>query len=89
MDKKKLQGIIQKLHRELATADSVDNESRAMLLDLVRDVENLTVNEGPADGGAENVAGQLENAALRFESEHPKLSMALGEVIEALNKLGI
>ena len=89
MDKQQLQGIIEKLHRELASADSVDEESRALLQEIVRDVEKLAGDPESAGVEHQTTAGQLENVALRFESEHPKLSMALGEVIDALGKLGI
>lgn len=89
MDKKHLRSIIDNLHRELASADSIDEESRALLQELAQDVEKLAGDAGEADGGHATTAGQLQNAALRFESEHPKLSMALGEVIDALSKLGI
>lgn len=89
MDQKQLHSLIENLHRELASAESVDDESRTMLQGLVGDVERLAGEVETPVGQAETTTGQLENAALRFESEHPKLSMALGEVIEALNKLGI
>jgi len=89
MDQQQLQGTIEKLHRELASADSVDEESRALLQKIVQDVEKLAGDAEAAGVEHQTTAGQLENAALRFESEHPKLSMALGEVIDALGKLGI
>ena len=34
MDKKHLQSILENLHRELASADSIDEESRVLLQDL-------------------------------------------------------
>jgi hypothetical protein len=89
MDKKHLQSILENLHRELASADSIDEESRVLLQDLAQDVERLAGDADAADVEHESTAGQLQNAALRFESDHPKLAMALGEVIEALSKLGI
>ena len=89
MDKRQLQAIIEKLHRELASAESVDAETRAQLQEIVQDVEKLAGDARAAGVRHKSAAGQLENAALRFESEHPKLSMALGEVIDALGKLGI
>ncbi len=89
VDKKQLQDIIEKLHRELASADSVDAESRVLLQELVQDVEKLAGGSNAAGAGNDMTTGQLQNAALRFESEHPKLSMALGEVVDALGKLGI
>lgn len=89
MDNKHLQSLVDRLHRELASAESVDDEARASLQRLVRDVEKLAVADGPQSDESESTAGQLRSAAMRFESEHPKLSMALGEVIDALGKLGI
>ncbi len=89
MDKKHLQSMIENLHRELASADSIDAESRALLQNLAQDAKKLSTDEDVAGGERETTAGQLQNAALRFESEHPKLAMAVGEVIDALGKLGI
>ena len=89
MDKKHLQSKIENLHRELASADSIDEETRLSLQELAQDAEKLAVDADTADVEHETTAGQLESAALRFESEHPKLSMALGELIDALGKLGI
>ena len=37
----------------------------------------------------DEATGQLQSAALRFESEYPKLSMTMGEIMDALGKLGI
>jgi len=89
MEKKHLKSMIENLHRELESADSVDEESRALLQELAQDVENLAGGADTADVEHETTTGQLRNAALRFASEHPKLSMALGEVIDALGRLGI
>lgn len=89
MDKKHLQSIIENLHRELASADSIDEESRVLIQELAQDVEKLAGDTGASDDEHETTAGQLQTAAMRFESEHPKLSMALGEVIDALGRLGI
>ncbi|MAF84153.1 MAG: DUF4404 family protein [Gammaproteobacteria bacterium] len=89
MEKKHLKNIIENLHRELASADSIDAESRALLQALAQDVEKLAGDTASVEIEHETTAGQLKNAALRFESEHPKLAMALGEVIDALGRLGI
>ncbi len=89
MDKKHLQSMIENLHRELAATDSIDDDSRVLLQELAQDVEKLAGSNESITGEHGTAAGQLQNAALKFESEHPKLSMALGEVIDALGKLGI
>ena len=89
MDKQHLQGMIEKLHRELASTDSIDDDSRALLQELAQDVEKLAGSTESSTEKHGTTADQLQNAAVKFESEHPKLSMALGEVIDALGKLGI
>lgn len=89
MDKQQLRSLIENLHHELASAEAIDAESRALLKELVQDVEKLADNSGSAEDAQPETSGQLEKAALQFESEHPRLSMALGEVIDALTKLGI
>ncbi len=89
MDRKHLQSTIENLHRELASTDSIDDESRRLLQELAQDVEKLASNTDAADDEHVTTTGQLETVALRFESEHPKLAMAVGELIDALGKLGI
>lgn len=89
MEDQHLRNLIQTLHTELTAADSVDADSRAMLQQLIKDIEDLAAKEDKPAEHVESAAGQLESAALKLESEHPKLSIALGEVIDALGKLGI
>jgi hypothetical protein len=89
MTKEQLQSLIATLHKELTAAASVDADSRALLQQLIQDIEDLAGGDEPPAERVESASGQLESAALKFESEHPKLSMALGEIMDALGKLGI
>jgi hypothetical protein len=90
MKKEQLQSLIATLHKELTAAASVDADySRALLQQLIQDIEDLAGGDEPPAERVESASGQLESAALKFESEHPKLSMALGEIMDALGKLGI
>ena len=89
MDPDQLHRILAKLHDELATADSVDDESRALLKTLAGDVERLAGETETTAEEHESATDQLNELAVRFESEHPKLSHALGEVVDALGRLGI
>jgi hypothetical protein len=89
MEKENLQQLISRLHEELSSADSVDEKSRALLQKLTHDIQNLaTVSDSP-DEDRESATSQLEAVALKFETDHPKLSMALGELADALGKIGI
>jgi hypothetical protein len=89
MEDQQLRNLIKTLHAELTAADSVDADSRAMLQQLIKDIEELAAKENKPAEHVESAAGQLESAALKFESEHPKLSIAIGEILDALGKLGI
>jgi hypothetical protein len=92
MEKERLQQLISRLHEELSSSESVDEQSRALLQKLTQDIEQLadsseTTGE-PATSHTE-ATSQLEAVALKFEADHPKLSMALGELADALGKIGI
>ena len=89
MKDEQLRSLIATLHTELTAAESVDADSRALLQQLIRDIEDLADEEETPAERVESASGQLESAALKFESDHPKLSMTLGEIIDALGKLGI
>lgn len=86
MEPQKLQLLLEELHRELSSAQSVDPASRKLLEQLRADIGKLTA---PGQAPSAQPAGQLREAALRLEAEHPKLAAALGQVGDALAKLGI
>jgi len=88
MAREKLQRLIATLQEELGSAQSIDEESRKALQQLILNVEEIASGDTPSDDHA-SAAGQLEKATLQFESEYPKLSMILGEIIDTLGKLGI
>jgi hypothetical protein len=71
MKKEQLQSLIATLHKELTAAASVDADSRALLQQLIQDIEDLAGGDEPPAERVESASGQLESAALKFESEHP------------------
>lgn len=89
MQREQLRKLIGDLHTELSTAEQIDDDSRALLQELAGDIESLTVAESPEAGPRESAVDQLEDAVVKFETEHPRLSMVLGEILDALGKLGI
>lgn len=89
MEKDELQRLIARLHEELSSADTVDEQSRMLLEKLTRDIQNIASRSDSPPDERESATGQLEEVALKFEAEHPKLSMALGELADALGKIGI
>lgn len=86
MEPQKLQQLLAELHRELGAAQSLDPASRELLEQLRADISKLTA---PGQAPTTQPAGQLREAALRLEAEHPRLAAALGQLGDALAKLGI
>ncbi len=89
MEKEELQRLIAQLHERLNSADTVDEQSRVLLQKLTRDIQNMATGEAAPSDERESTTSQLEAVALKFEADHPKLSMALGELADALGKIGI
>jgi hypothetical protein len=81
MDHDRLRALLAELHRELGSAERLDAESRSLVEQVLQDLERL---ESPptADAG-------LRDLVLRVESEHPRLAAAIGQVADALGRLGI
>jgi len=90
MDKSELLKTLEKVHAELADAQSVDDETRQLLTSLTEDIRRLSEQTGAAS--AENVeplTDQVQDMVLQFETDHPQLTTALNQVAAALANLGI
>lgn len=86
MPKNTLRRNLERLHRELASGEPMDAETRALLARIAQDIEQVLDESPPEDDG---LGDRLENATIRFEASHPRLARALSEVTDALAKLGI
>jgi hypothetical protein len=86
MDQTRLQNLLADLHRELSGAGSVDPESRRLIEQVLSDIRHLVPESAGQDAGGP--AAELREAALRIESEHPRLATALGQLADTLAKLG-
>ena len=90
MDKQQLDELLKQLHAELGRTDSVDAESRDTLRKLAKDIQGLLDRtEGDQTRGYESLLDQLRVAIVQFEVSHPKLSLAIAQVINALADIGI
>ena len=90
MDKQRLLQTLAELRAEVAQAESVDPETAELLESAMRDLQNELDKRGvkqPTD--IEPASSGLKDALLKFESEHPQLSDAVGKVADALAAMGI
>lgn len=87
MPKETLRKNLIELQTELASAEQkLDSELHTLLRGVATDIEHLLGDEPTA---ARSGKEQLEEIALKFESEHPRLSSIISEVADALSKMGI
>lgn len=86
---RKLREALETLHEELGRGDPdrIDPDSRELLETVAEELRHV-LHEGAEDASG-GLGGRVERAAVRFESEHPRLATTLNEVIEALARMGI
>lgn len=75
------------LHQQLSGLRSVDTESRQLLLVLLSDISRLLDPESSSE--PDSPVDKLESLAARFDADHPALSTALRQLMDALGKAGI
>ncbi len=85
MSNEKLQQLLKELHRELGATRTLDQQSRALIEKVLQDVGRVGEDSDAPDG----LEVRLREVVLRFESEHPRLAATVGQVADALGKLGI
>lgn len=85
MDQQRLQALLLELDRELKATRSLDSQSQELLQQVLADIPGV-----PAGSSTHRAAeSRLRELMLRFEAEHPQLSGTIGQVADALGKLGI
>jgi hypothetical protein len=91
MDRARLRSLLAELHRELGSADRLDAESRRLVEQVLADVDRLEA--GPAadrdEASDEASDDPLRELVLKLEAEHPRLAATIGQLADALGRLGI
>jgi hypothetical protein len=84
MSNHELERLLEKLHDEVASIDSVDEKSLQLLRDLDKDIDELLDR---SDTGS--VLERLREAIKQFEVSHPALTSMLAEISNILSNAGI
>lgn len=88
MKKHALRESLRELRQALHEPESVDEGSKALLLQLHDEIESLLeLTHDTPERREEAVEGLQANLG-RFETEHPQLAAAIGRVSELLAGLG-
>ena len=80
MNSEALREHLAALHAELAGSGPVDPETRALLDEILQDINRLT---------ADQPAIRLERIAVQFEAGHPAIAASVRRLVELLGKAGI
>jgi hypothetical protein len=86
MGSEDLHQTLARLRAELRDASSLDDESRRLLHEVTRDAERFS---GKSARQPHGWVERLEELAVRFEAEHPRLGASLRELVEILGKAGV
>jgi hypothetical protein len=90
MSKEHLHELLEELHKELESTDSVDADNRPLLAELASEIRELldrAAGEEPED--EESLPERLLDVGRDFEDSHPRLVSLIGRVADALSKIGV
>lgn len=90
MERQDLTAKLAQLHDELSRSGQVDPAKLQQLRELTGGIERLLEQEAPADAeDAKGVSSGLKDLLLKFEADHPELSLTLGKIADGLAAIGI
>ncbi len=89
MSATELQHALDTLHRELASTDDVDAETRAMLAGAMREIAAKLEGKAAAVEGPVGLSEKVRGAVQHFEGRHAALVNAVGRVADALAAAGL
>jgi hypothetical protein len=89
MSEESLRELLAQVHERLRQAGSVDQDSRAMLATVMRDIERALNRGTPATAAKTGAVPRVEALAVQLEADHPALGQALRQLIDLLVKAGM
>lgn len=86
--KQRLQELLEELHTELGSTEALDDQAKQQLRGIADEIEGAVGPDEDKSLGSEAL-NQLEEAAVDFQTDHPRLAGILGQITDTLAKLGI
>ena len=87
MPKNKIRELLEQLQGELGQIAPQDKKGRELLENITTDINNLLQESNTQV--EESVIKRLQDTIDHFNIEHPKLTMALSEIMSILSNAGI
>ena len=89
MPRDRLHKILQDLRAELETTEALNEVDKSLLAGVVDNIRSAIEEDGSEDSPDGSILNVLDDAALHFESEHPRLTKALFQISEVLRSAGL
>jgi predicted nucleic acid-binding Zn-ribbon protein len=89
MDQEKLRSDLEKLHGELKRIRSLDNDERELLRQLESDLEVLLSRSDDNLQPDHNSRRRLSEALAYVESNHPRVTLLMRQMVDSLAYLGV
>lgn len=91
MNRDEMLATLQNLHNALESADDVDQETRALLQTVTRDIEDVLQRgqDSDVETPPETLSEQLRETLIEFEARHPQIAGMLERITDGLSNLGI
>jgi septal ring factor EnvC (AmiA/AmiB activator) len=90
MGQEQLRKTLEQLQTELAHTDSADSTTNELLQGVRRDVAALLDRlDQPSAHGQRSALARLRDAIPYFEGSHPSLTIAMAQVVDTLNRMGL
>ncbi|MGH8494705.1 MAG: DUF4404 family protein [Gammaproteobacteria bacterium] len=89
-NKDRLAELLAELERELDHADSLDDVGRQRMRDVQAALSRALDTRGrDAPEDLAGLADPVQRSIDEFEKTHPRLTLTLGRILDALNKIGV
>ena len=85
MSEYNIQQSIASLRDEVAKLKESDVSVQTKLLALIEEMERQLESEPPPEEASQKISAMIE----QFESDHPKITNALGDLLTTLSSMGV
>ena len=86
MSKETLSETLLQLHQNLADQPVIAEDERALLQELVGEIQHIINNDVPVD---KSVATRIETECVDLEAEYPALGGTLRQIVDVLGSMGV
>jgi uncharacterized protein DUF4404 len=90
MDKQEFREQLQRLHIQLQHVGEVDEPDQVLLQQLNSDIQALLEHQEDYEKHHYNsLSSRLKDSIEKLEASHPNLTLLMGQIADALAKIGI